>query len=475
MIYTLCKEKKHELFVLFTTNGDYYPWWQKLRINESVKVLASLGLPEDKIIYLGYGDRWLGPKHPYNQEGNKQCISYSLREETAGYGNVQDYRYKKSGYHSKFTRKNYLNDLKDAIYDVKADIIICTDFDRHDEHRALTLVFDEAMCALIKEKDYRPIVLKKFAYASVFEGVDDYYSYPFKPTEPPIKNLLNDDRFDTDVPQYRWEDRIRLKVDDDLKKIPLRGSYIFSVSKLYRSQLMTNRLWYMINDDAVYWWRNTKGLQYDAKIDASSGNAAYLNDFKYIDCSDIYPPYGSIKMFDRCVWSPEEEDNKKEFTMTFSSPKDIGEIILFENFDPESNIDDMEICFDNGYSFHTGELKHDGSASVFTFEKQTGILRIIFKLQKTSGPMPGLTEVEVYECHQEFQYDDEILVKYEEGKSSVNRIPEWRISLERFLILAGYNITLFVSPWNLVENIRERRYNNMILKKYDPNQRSTNQ
>ncbi len=475
LIYSITKEKKHEVFVLYSTNGDYYPWWNEMRISESVKVLAALGVPKENIIYLGYGDRWLGPKHIYNHEADEVCTCHSLRKETVGSSECQDYRFRKDGHHSTFTKRNYINDLKDAIYDIKADIIVCTDFDRHDEHRALSLMFDEVMCSLIREKDYRPTVLKKFAYGSVFEGVDDYYEYPFKETVPTDRKLLNDDRFETDVPQYRWKDRIQLDVDDDLKKAPLRGSYLFKVAKLYRSQLMAPRLWYLVNNDAVYWWRNTDGLQYTAKIVASSGEASYLNDFKYIDCSDIYPPYGKIDIFDRCVWTPDRNDEKKEFTMTFDSPKSVGEIRLFENFDPESNILDMEILFDDGFSFHTGELVHDGSASVFNFDIRGNVYFITFRILDSTGPEPGLTEVEVYEKEQEFCYDDEILVKYDKYRTSGTKLPAWRVKFDRFLINAGYLVTLFVSPWNLLENIRERRFNNMILKKYDPNQRSTNQ
>ena len=43
--------------VVFTTNGDYYAHEGSIRIREAKKALAVLGVAEENIIFLGYGDQ----------------------------------------------------------------------------------------------------------------------------------------------------------------------------------------------------------------------------------------------------------------------------------------------------------------------------------------------------------------------------------------------------------------------------------
>ena len=43
----------------------------------------------------------------------------------------------------------------------------------------------------------------------------------------------------------------------------------------------------MQNSDVVFWQRRTDSLSYRAKVEVSSGNGSYLNDFKIVDSSDI--------------------------------------------------------------------------------------------------------------------------------------------------------------------------------------------
>ena len=46
-----------ELYVVFTTNGDYYDN-AEIRYQEVIKYYEDLGVSESNIIFLGYGDSW---------------------------------------------------------------------------------------------------------------------------------------------------------------------------------------------------------------------------------------------------------------------------------------------------------------------------------------------------------------------------------------------------------------------------------
>lgn len=49
-----------EVRVVFTTNGDYSRLGE-LRLEEAINVLAQMGLHEENIFFLGYGDQWRCP------------------------------------------------------------------------------------------------------------------------------------------------------------------------------------------------------------------------------------------------------------------------------------------------------------------------------------------------------------------------------------------------------------------------------
>ena len=70
LMIQLNEMKRYEIYVLFTTNGDWYQDEAYIRLHESVEALSVLGVDEEHIILLGYGDQWMGNQHLYNAEEN---------------------------------------------------------------------------------------------------------------------------------------------------------------------------------------------------------------------------------------------------------------------------------------------------------------------------------------------------------------------------------------------------------------------
>ncbi len=60
-------------------------------------------------------------------------------------------------------------------------------------------------------------------------------------------------------------------------------------------------------------------MSYQAKIEASSGTATFLNDFKLIDCPDVRTEQKSIKIFGDCVWAPDKTDKVKMVNFFFGN------------------------------------------------------------------------------------------------------------------------------------------------------------
>ncbi len=102
--------------------------------------------------------------------------------------------------------------MMDVILDLLVDVLVVVDFDYHPDHRSTSLMFEEVMGEILKTKnDYRPVVLIKFAYTGVWDGPKDYYKTPREVTCLPPKELVNDNRFELDVPAYSWNNRIRFE------------------------------------------------------------------------------------------------------------------------------------------------------------------------------------------------------------------------------------------------------------------------
>jgi len=184
LLRIFAKSKDYEIYVVFTTNGDFFPEEGEIRLKESLRVLTKLYvIPEKNIFFLGYGDGWQGSKHLYNLQGTQRAASICGRRETYGITEHGDYRWIKSGRHSVYCRDNFKADMKELMSDIMADIIIAVDYDKHPDHKAASLMAEECIGELLKEiPDYRPIVLKRYAYDGVWKGKADFFDLPRKRT-----------------------------------------------------------------------------------------------------------------------------------------------------------------------------------------------------------------------------------------------------------------------------------------------------
>ena len=71
MILNLAHNPSYEIYVFISTNGDYYPFENSIRVKESVDGLLSMGVNKENIFFGGYGDSWKG-KHIYNSSQIQQ-------------------------------------------------------------------------------------------------------------------------------------------------------------------------------------------------------------------------------------------------------------------------------------------------------------------------------------------------------------------------------------------------------------------
>ena len=390
-------QSNNDVHVLFTTNGDYYRYQGEKRLQEAINALNVLGVREENIIFMGYGDDWKGEKHIYNEKEEIVMESMGGCKQTYGLETHPDYRFMKSGYHHKYQRKNYKQDMMDVILDILADVLVVVDFDWHPDHRSTSLMFEEVMGEILKSKsDYKPVVLKKFAYAGVWDGPKDYYKIPKEATRLPPKELVNDTGFELDIPVYQWEDRIRFQAPEKTQTLFIRQNMIYKAAKQHKTQCVRFRIDRICNADITYWLRRTDSLSYQAKIAVSSGNPIFLNDFKFVDCPNIKTKQKGIKIFGDCVWTPDKTDREKTVTFFFQNAVQVSCLSFYENFSMENHIKNGMIQFDNGFCAETGPLNPFGKETVVEFTTQHQIKSLSFRITEFIGDNPGLTEIEIY-------------------------------------------------------------------------------
>lgn len=319
LLINLSRSDEYEVFVFIATNGDSVPYESKCRIKESLKVLSAIGVKRDHIIFGGYGDSWDGV-HIYNTEDDTVKASHAGATETyfplrKGF----EWHYIRNGEHALYTKNNYKEDIHSLLETINADVVVCVDMDVNTDHRCLSLLTDAAMGQLLKERpEYRPLYLKKYSYYGVLFGDNDYFIYPNPVTRQTADCYYN--------PFLKWEDRVRYSVPDDCNTLLIKDNFLYKLAKLYKSQEIKFNIGRFANSDVAYWKRNTDNLALKAKINATSGDVSYLNDFLFMDSDDI--TVRNCDFSKRC-WRPDKSDKNPSIDVYLDCPKKVDKIVLY--------------------------------------------------------------------------------------------------------------------------------------------------
>ena len=371
-----------EVYVVYVTNGDMTP--AEIRYTEAIDCLAKQGIPEECVIFLGYGDQWQedGP-HIYNAEPG--AIVRSRAGYLATYG-ISDH----PAYHdgSDYTIDNLLSDMESVILEYRPDVIFSCDYDEHSDHKATSLVFEKAMGRILRgSSDYRPKVFKGFAYRTAWNNGFDYYSLNLKSTQNSYE-----EGFEPQVEYYRWEDRVRFPVDASGLSRSLLGSRAYHLLDTYVSQNAYQKAQGVINGDKVFWERFTTSLCNRAEITVSSGDPGMLNDFMLLENSDIIDknrlPYDG-------VWIPEAADMERKVSVILPERSDLTSVVLYDHPSPDHNVLEAIVSFDNGERLVVGPLDPIGSPTMIVVDqKQVACFDV--ELTLTEGDQAGLTEIEAF-------------------------------------------------------------------------------
>lgn len=374
--------------VVFATNGDKRVS-AYTRQSEACNALEKLGIPREKVIFLGY------PDGTQLYVGKKAYSFSSGWDHTYAGKGFKDYHFDRFGTHAKYTAENMVDDIESVVLEYRPDYILAIDFDTHTDHRGVSISFEKAMERILKkESGYTPKVFKCFGYSLAWKSKPDFYALNIKSTVMQDREKNNDPSYETDVPQYRWNNRVRLPIDKkSLSHSILRCSEYKALSE-HLSQYAYCYSERIINGDSVYWNRRTDSLTYNADISVSSGDASLLNDFRLIGVGNRTA--GPNVKLENCVSRFDKNDAQKTVTVKFDSPKTVSCVSLYDNFGLNSNILGGVITFSDGSKVEVPALNADGSETRVVFEPKHNITSFTFKVTEYEG-VAGLDEIEAFE------------------------------------------------------------------------------
>lgn len=374
--------------VVFATNGDKRVS-AYTRQSEACNALEKLGIPREKVIFLGY------PDGTQLYVGKKAFSFSSGWDHTYAGKGFKDYHFDRFGTHAKYTAENMVDDIESVVLEYRPDYILAIDFDTHTDHRGVSISFEKAMERILKkESGYTPKVLKCFGYSLAWKSKPGFYALNIKSTVMQDREKNNDPSYETDVPQYRWNNRVRLPIDKkSLSHSILRCSEYKALSE-HLSQYAYCYSERIINGDSVYWNRRTDSLTYNADISVSSGDASLLNDFRLIGVGNRTA--GLHVKLENCVSRFDKNDAQKTVTVKFDSPKTVSCVSLYDNFGLNSNILGGVITFSDGSKVEVPALNADGSETRVVFEPKHNITSFTFKVTEYEG-VAGLDEIEAFE------------------------------------------------------------------------------
>ena len=378
-----------DVYVVFLTNGDY-EYTFDVRRNETYQMAKEIGLPQENIIFLGFGD-FIGHEIIQNKSGI--INSHANHDKTYGL----DFASLVMNEAQPYSWSGIVQSIIDIILHFKPDTIIATDYDTHVDHRLCTLTVASAIEWIIKYTDFRPQFLNGFAYATGYETVDDYYDNNLLSTVI-NKRALPSNEFSTGNPTLSWMHRLRIPVPCDCREGSLVTNPIFKAMAAHMSQEGYKRGARLINGDQVFWRRRTDNLALHAEITVSSGEASYINDFLRFNIANVklnsYNP-------DDYMWIPTIDDMERKVHIAFNKTTVLQVIQLFGNVHNTYNYCSIRIEMSNGKQILLKEIAYMGQGISYVFDEPVSLEWIDIYIDKQCQ---GLSEIELYSNNDIYDY-----------------------------------------------------------------------
>jgi len=249
-------ERGENVRIVYMTNGDYTGVTMGYtRQGEAEVAQAYLGVPEDKLIFLGYPDGYLNTLYVLYTGVDDEFIAPNGQSTT--YGNQglgsMDYHTYKFGSAASYNRFNILKDLKDIISDFKPDHVFTTsEFDGHTDHSTTYKLLKLAILSVQNiDSTYTPTIHKTI----VWHIYPPDWPNPIDPTE--YFSEIPDLFIDTGL---NWSDRESIDVPLSMQSTNYATNPKHLAISAEESQ--SGLFWFLytfIHKDEIFWTENIVG------------------------------------------------------------------------------------------------------------------------------------------------------------------------------------------------------------------------
>jgi LmbE family N-acetylglucosaminyl deacetylase len=364
-----------DVTVAFATNGDRHTSGA-VRAAEAVKACALMGVPEENVVLLGYGDYMVPPYFFLDADLVRQSDAGFTH--TYGGNGILDYHTLRFGEPAAYTCANFEGDIRSLILDLRPDVIFAPDTDYHIDHVSVSQSFDRVMGRLLRENpDYRPAVFKGYCYEYAWYANDDFYNFLTLQSGVAQWNAAG---YNTAFP---WAERVRFPLPAEYLSYTLRSSKLHTLLKAYESQDAVSREGRLLNGDKLFWERRTDILWAD--VSATSGDASLLQDFLLGDTMEA-----PLK---NC-WMPDPGDAQPEIRFSWPSPQAVAELVFHDAPPAAGDVLRVRISDDTGFS--ADYALPDGSGMPCRFPMDGHPVRsLTVRVLESAGGAIGFSEIEI--------------------------------------------------------------------------------
>ncbi len=372
--------------VVVATNGDNDgKAFGLAREAESVAAAKVLGVPEQNVVFLGYGDQTLYKiwSNAYPQQVIKSNAGQTATYANRGLGHVDFHRYR-TGTPGRYNRETVLDDFKALLTTFDPDEIYTVSFwDNHGDHAAAVYFINEALIAL--QRQGYPV------RARLFQGMvwppatgPCYGTWP-----PPGAGALP-------YPPYPAPQCIVAETSLDWSQIqafplppemqaPLAAENLkWRALSAYQSQFNDFLASFIRKDE--FFWRSDYGTRLSslARVSASTdypegeGAAAHAVD-GYADLAH--------------EWKSQELGGAW-IQLDWSKPVRTAQVNLYDRLDPNDNVRAGTLTFSDGSRVAVGSLPPGGKPLPVTFSPRV-VSWVRFTIDAAVGHNAGLAELEV--------------------------------------------------------------------------------
>ena len=379
--------------IALITNGDISGTATGIeRQGESVAAAQLLGLTEQDVIFLGYGDGSL--LTIYDSASGTQVYRSSAGQ-TATYGSRglgrMDYHRFLYGTAGAYNRNTLLGDVQALIGNMLPDeIYTVSHFDDHPDHQAAALFVAEALVALkrsgvpLNTKLYQSIV-----WAPWYGGCSDP-SWPqvdssgFTPTQPFYKSPC------FDVTQLEWERILRFTVPPEMQTTSTSTNLKYRAIRAYASQVNAFLTSFARKDE--FFWLTDFGLNLaiTAQVTVSSENAGGgQSRMRAVDGVADGAPRDPAR-----EWVTIGQLAGAWIQLAWPAPVSVAQVNLWDRPSTSENVLGGTLTFSDGSRITVGALPADGSVWPVTFTPRT-VNWVRFTIDRAQGSATGLSEIEV--------------------------------------------------------------------------------